>query len=67
MEVVAALAGEQDCDPLPPRTAAAKRRDPAAWPISEGDPRALEPEPPADFGVAKNADSRFRGRPALSA
>ena len=41
-ELVAVLAGDQDGDPLPPRTAAMKRRDPAAWRISEGDLRALE-------------------------
>ena len=41
-ELVAVLAGDQDGDPLPPRTAAAKRRDPGAWRISEGDLRALE-------------------------
>ena len=36
------LAGDQDGDPLPPRTIAAKRRDPGAWRISDGDLRALE-------------------------
>ena len=41
-ELVAALAGDRDANPLPPRTAAVKRRDPAAWRISEGDLRALE-------------------------
>ena len=41
-ELVAVLAGDQDGDPLPPRTIAVKRRDPAAWRISEGDLRALE-------------------------
>ena len=41
-ELVAVLAGHQDGEPLPHRTAAVKRRDPAAWRISEGDLRALE-------------------------
>ena len=41
-ELVAVLAGDQDGDPLPPRTAAVKRRDPGTWRISEGDLRALE-------------------------
>ena len=41
-ELVAVLAGDQDGDPLPPRTTAVKRRDPAAWRLSEGDLRALE-------------------------
>ena len=41
-ELVAVLAGDRDGDPLPPRTAAVKRRDPAAWRIGEGDLRALE-------------------------
>ena len=41
-ELVAVLAGDQDGDPLPPRTAAVKRRDPETWRISEGDLRALE-------------------------
>ena len=41
-EVVALLTAEQDGDPLQPRTIAAKRRDPGAWRISDGDLRALE-------------------------
>ena len=41
-ELVAVLAGDQDGDPLPPRTAAVKRRDPGTWRIGEGDLRALE-------------------------
>ena len=41
-ELVAELAGDQDGDPLPPRTAEVKRRDPGAWRISEDDLRALE-------------------------
>ena len=41
-ELVAVLAGDQDGDPLPPRTIAVKRRDPGAWRISEADLRALE-------------------------
>ena len=41
-ELVAVLAGEQDADPLPPRTAGARRRGPEAWCISEGDLRTLE-------------------------
>ncbi len=41
-ELVAVLAGHQDGEPLPQRTAAVKRRDPAAWRISESDLRALE-------------------------
>ena len=41
-ELVAVLAGDRDADPLPPRTIAAKRRDPGAWRISEADLRALE-------------------------
>ena len=42
LDELVAVAGDQDGDPLPPRTAAVKRRDPAAWRISEGDLRALE-------------------------
>lgn len=41
-ELVAVLSGDQDGKPLPPRTTAPKRRDPGAWPITEGDLRALE-------------------------
>ena len=41
-ELVAVLAGEQNADPLPPRTIAVKRSDPGAWRIGEGDLRALE-------------------------
>ena len=41
-ELVAVLTGDRDGDPLPPWTAAVKRRDPAAWRINEGDLRALE-------------------------
>ena len=41
-ELVAVLAGDQDGNPLPPRTIAVKRRDPGAWRISDGDLRALE-------------------------
>ena len=41
-ELAALLAGDQDGDPLPPRTAAVKRRDPGTWRINEGDLRALE-------------------------
>ncbi len=41
-ELVAVLAGDRGADPLPPRTTAVKRRDPAAWRIGEGDLRALE-------------------------
>ena len=40
--LAAVLAGDRDADPLPPRTAAVKRRDPGTWCISEGDLRALE-------------------------
>ena len=38
-ELVAALAGDRDADPLPPRTGVVKRRDPGTWRISEGDLR----------------------------
>ena len=41
-ELVALLAGDQDGDPLPPRTDTVKRRDPGTWRINEGDLRALE-------------------------
>ena len=41
-QLVALLAGDQDGDPLPARTAALDRRDPGASRISEGDLRALE-------------------------
>ena len=41
-ELVAVLAGDRDADPLPPRTAIVKRRDPGTWRIGEGDLRALE-------------------------
>ena len=41
-ELVAVLAGDQDGDPLLPRTAEVKRRDPGAWRISEDDLRAIE-------------------------
>ncbi|MCY4600750.1 MAG: ATP-binding protein [Acidobacteria bacterium] len=41
-ELVAVVAGDRDTDPLPPRTAAVKRRDPGAWRISENNLRALE-------------------------
>ena len=41
-ELVAVLAGDRDADPFPPRTIAAKRRDPEAWRVSEADLRALE-------------------------
>ena len=41
-ELAAVLTGDRDADPLPPRTIAAKRRDPGAWRISEADLRALE-------------------------
>ena len=41
-ELVAALAGDQDGEPLPHRTAAVKRRDPETWRIGEDDLRALE-------------------------
>ena len=41
-ELVAALAGDQDGEPLPHRTVAVKRRDPETWRIGEDDLRALE-------------------------
>ena len=41
-ELMAVLAGDRDAEPLPPRTAGARRRGPEAWRISEGDLRALE-------------------------
>ena len=41
-ELVAVLSGDREPEPLPPRTASAKRRDPGGWRISEGDLRALE-------------------------
>ncbi len=42
-ELMAALSGDRDGEPLPHRTAAAvKRRDPGTWRLSEGDLRALE-------------------------
>ena len=41
-ELVAALAGDRDGEPLPHRTVAVKRRDPETWRIGEDDLRALE-------------------------
>lgn len=41
-ELVAMLAGNRDADPLPPRTAIVKRRDPGTWRIGDADLRALE-------------------------
>ena len=41
-ELVAVLASDRNGDPLPPRTAIVKRRDPGTWRVGEGDLRALE-------------------------
>ncbi len=41
-ELVTVLAGDQAGNPVPPRPAAVKRRDPGTWRIGESDLRALE-------------------------
>ncbi len=41
-ELAAVLAGDQDDEPFPPRTATVERRDPGTWRINDADLRALE-------------------------